>query len=231
MEYKIFDLGLTDFQDSRAFQKKVLRMVENNDLKKALMICRHNPVITLGRSARINNIRVPLQDLKNRGIQLCRVERGGDITYHGPGQLTAYPVVNLKYFKKDIHFFLRKLEEMIIAFLSDFGIKGQRQQGLTGVWIGRQKIASIGIAIKKWITFHGLSINIEKSDLINFSLIRPCGMDIEMTSLETVLGRKVGFAKVKDALAARFRDTFTGNQFADAPLQLASTSSCRLSAH
>lgn len=211
MEYRLFDLGLTGFQRSLEFQKEVFRRVESDDFRQALLLARYGPLITLGRSARIENLRIAEEDLKNRGIEFYRIERGGDITYHGPGQLVAYPLVNLKYLKKDVHFFLRKLEELVIAFLSDFGISGQRKPGLTGVWVKERKISSIGIAVKNWITFHGLSINIEEKDLNNFKLIRPCGMDIEMTSIETILGRKVGFAEAKQALAGRFGGIFAGN--------------------
>jgi len=164
--------------------------------------------------------------LKIRGIELYEIERGGDVTYHGPGQLTAYPIFNLNYLKKDIHLFLRQLEEVIIDLLSDLGIKSNRRLGLAGVWVNNQKIASIGIAIKNWITFHGLSINIKKSDLNNFRFIRPCGMDIEMASLETILARDIELANLKIKLIYKFRDVFSaklkGIACADYTLPIAS---------
>jgi len=139
---------------------------------------------------------------------MYEIERGGDVTYHGPGQLIVYPVFNLTYLKKDIHLFLRQLEGLAMDFLSDFGIKGLRYKGLTGVWIDKKKVASIGIAIRNWITFHGMSINIKKDDLDNFSLIEPCGMDIEMTSLETVLGKNIEIEQTKEIFTRKFKDTF-----------------------
>lgn len=137
-------------------------------------------------------------ELRLRGIQVYETERGGDVIYHGPGQLTVYPIINLDYFKKDIHLFLRFLEEVVISLLADFGIDGMRNFGLTGVWVKNKKIASIGISVRHWITFHGLSININEYDLLNFGLIKPCGMDIKMTSLETLLREDIRMQDIKE---------------------------------
>lgn len=208
MEFEVFDIGLFDFRRAWEFQREVFKAVKNNGLKSALIICRHYPVITLGREASLSHILARQKELKERKIAVYKIERGGGIAYHGPGQLTIYPVFNLDYLKKDIHWFLRKLEEAIMLCLSDFGISGQRRAGLTGVWLGEQKIASIGIAIKNWITFHGLSINVKKDDLDNFRLIRPCGMDIEMTALEAALGRAVEIESLKKQLICTFHKTF-----------------------
>ena len=145
-------------------------------------------------------------ELKAKGVEIFQIERGGDVTYHGPGQLTAYPIFNLNYLKKDIHLFLRQLEKVVIDLLSDFGVMGLRQPGLTGVWVNKNKIVSIGIAIKNWITFHGLSINVKKDDLNGFRMIKPCGLDIEMTSLEIETGRDIGIETIKENLIAKFKD-------------------------
>lgn len=217
MEFKLFDLGLVDFNEAEYFQKKIFQDVKNGLLKSGLITCQHYPVITLGRSGNKKNVLISENELKIRKIAMYEVGRGGDVTYHGPGQLNVYPIFNLNYLKKDINLFLRCLEDLIINLLSDFGIKGLRYPGLTGVWVNpvtnttpltgkicngvnRKKICSIGIGIRNWITFHGLSINIKKDDLHNFSLIRPCGMDIEMTSLETVLGKEIEISYVKERL-------------------------------
>lgn len=207
-EFKVFDLGLTDFQIAYEFQKKIFTDVKTGRLKSALILCRHYPVITLGRLAKKENIKAPEGALKNKRIAIYAIERGGDVTYHGLGQLIAYPIFNLSYFKKDIHFFLRQLEEIVINLLSDFNIAASRHKNFTGVWINAQKIASIGIAIKNWIAFHGLSLNVKKDDLANFQLIKPCGMDIEMTSLETVLGESIEIDIVKAKLIHKFREVF-----------------------
>lgn len=203
MEFEVFDLGLVDFEKAWQFQKEVFNDVKAGLMQSALILCRHYPVITLGRLGKKENIIVPEFELKKRGIQIFEIERAGDVTYHGPGQIIAYPIFNLNCLKKDIHFYLRYLEDIAIDLLSDFAILGLRYPGLTGVWVGKQKIASIGIAIRNWITFHGLSINIKKNDLDNFRLIRPCGMDIEMTSLETQLGRDVEINLGTDTLLAK----------------------------
>ena len=208
MEFKVFDLGLVDFKEAWQFQKEIFSDVKAGLIKSALILCQHYPVITLGRKAVKENVRVSEYELKNRGIQIYEIERGGDVTYHGPGQLVIYPIFNLNYLGRDIHIFLRRLEEVVIDLLSDFGIKASRFSGLTGVWVNKQKIASIGIAIRNWITFHGLSINIKKNDLDNFRLIKPCGMDIEMIALETILGRNIEIDNLKENLIYKFKDIF-----------------------
>jgi lipoyl(octanoyl) transferase len=203
MSLKIIDLGLIDFKKAWDLQKDVFSAVRRGDYHFALILCRHLPVFTLGRRANKANI------LAQKDIPSYEIERGGDVTYHGPGQLTAYPIFDLHYFKKDLNFFLRYLEQVVIDLLGDFGIKGERLNGLTGVWVKEgeawSKIASIGISVKNWITFHGVSINIKKDDLVNFSLIRPCGMDIKMTSLESLLERDIEIDSLKDNLINKFK--------------------------
>jgi lipoate-protein ligase B len=206
MQIEIIDLGLVEFKKAWDLQKEIFLRVKSQDMPSALVLCRHYPVITLGRIAKKNNILVSQEELEKMNIQTYEIDRGGDITYHGPGQITAYPIFNLCLIKKDIHFFLRFLEEIVLSLLDDLGVKGKRYPGLTGIWVGRQKIASIGIAIKNWISFHGLSINIKKNDLDNFRLVRPCGMDIKMTSLESVLSREINIDTIKLALIHKFKD-------------------------
>jgi len=209
MRFEIFDLGLTDFRKAWEFQKEIFGRVKDNLLESGLILCRHYPVITLGRSAHRKNILINEQELEKRNIPVYEVERGGDVTYHDQSQLTAYPVFNLNYLKKDIHLFLRQLEEVVIDLLGDLGVKAARYPGMTGVWVESRKIASIGIAIRNWITFHGLSINVKKDGLNNFSLIRPCGMDIEMTSLETILAGDIASDALKAMLICKFKDVFS----------------------
>lgn len=209
MQIEIYDLGLICFERAWQFQRQVFTAVKLGYIESGLIFCRHFPVITLGKSAKITNIREDIAELKERGTEVIQTDRGGDVTYHGPGQLTVYPILNLNYFKKDIHWYLRTLEELTINCLSESGILAQAQPGFTGVWAGSQKIASIGIGIRNWITFHGVSINIKKWDLQNFGLIRPCGMDIEMTSMESLLRRNISLEDVKNSLAHKVRDTLT----------------------
>ncbi|MCU0651996.1 MAG: lipoyl(octanoyl) transferase LipB [Candidatus Omnitrophica bacterium] len=196
MSFEVFDLGLIDYQKALVFQQEVFKAVESGLPQFALILCSHYPVITCGRQANKKNILVPAEELVNRGISVFETSRGGDVTYHGPGQLIIYPVVNLAHFKKDIHWFLRLLEEVVIDLLSDFGVEGRRIEGKTGVWVGEAKICSVGIAIRGWISFHGLSINVKAADLDNFNLIRACGMDVNLTSLETILGRNIEISDI-----------------------------------
>jgi lipoyl(octanoyl) transferase len=221
MDFKILDLGLIDYQNAWGLQKEAFQQVKNGRLNAALLICSHYPVITSGRTASCagpgslpqnKNILASRQELNNKGIGVYETQRGGDVTYHGPGQLTAYPVFNLGFLRKDIRWFLMKLESIIIRCLSDFGIDAHSRPGLTGVWVGKLKIASVGIAIKNWVTFHGLSINIMKNDLDNFNLIRPCGMDITMAALETFGAGQISMQSVKLSLIGKFRDFLTAEQ-------------------
>lgn len=205
MELRIFDLGLKEYQFALTFQKKILHEVKSGITKSALIICSHFPVITLGRLADKNNILFPEQA---KEIPVLKVERAGDVTYHGPGQLTVYPIFNLRYFKKDIRYFLRQLEETAIDFFNGFGVKASRREGLTGAWIGNKKIASIGVSISSWVSFHGLTMNIKACDLANFQLIRPCGMDIEMTCLENELGKAVSMEDVRKSVAGNVKKAF-----------------------
>lgn len=204
MQYRVFDLGLVDYQESLEFQRLIFQEILDGKFNAGLILCRHYPVITLGRRAVRGNILAPEEELRRQNIPLVKVERGGDVTYHGPGQLVAYPLVDLQFLKKDIHWFLRCLEGLIIDLLAGYGVSGQRKPGLTGVWVEEGKIASIGIAIRKWISFHGISLNLKSDDLAGFELIRPCGMDIRMTCLEGLLGRLPQEQEIKKNLAEQF---------------------------
>ncbi|MFH1578235.1 MAG: lipoyl(octanoyl) transferase LipB [Candidatus Omnitrophota bacterium] len=212
MKLEIFDLGLVDFKSAWDFQKNIFLRVKQGKIPSALILCRHLPVITLGRKANQENILAAHQELEALNIQTYEIERGGDVTYHGPGQLCAYPILNLSYFKKDINWLLRSLEAMLVGVLSEFGVKAQSLPGLTGVWIAQKKIASIAIAIKSWISFHGISLNIKSNDLRNFYLIRPCGLDIIMTSMESELKQEIKIDKVKASFLQNFNKTLKQEQ-------------------
>ena len=208
MRFKVFDLGLLDYKQAWDFQRETFLSVRNGSLDSALILCRHYPAITMSRMSNRQNILLSEQELNNKGISLHTIERGGDVTYHGPGQITLYPVFNLEYFKKDIHWFLNNLEEVAIKALGLAGIKSGRSPGRTGAWVGNKKIASVGIAIKNWVTFHGLTINVSRHDLSNFSFIRPCGMDIEMTCAEKLLNRPVDISRLEKTVVESAFNTF-----------------------
>ncbi|MFA4888491.1 MAG: lipoyl(octanoyl) transferase LipB [Candidatus Omnitrophota bacterium] len=212
MEITVFDLGVIHFQAAWNFQKEIFRRVREEELASALIICRHYPVITQSRAAKKTDILAADELLKQKGITILEVDRGGSTTYHGPGQLTAYPILNLRFFHKDIHWYLRLLENTAIDCLNNFGVFPRQISGLSGVWYGQKKIASIGIAVRNWITCHGISINIKADDLANFRLIRPCGMDIEMASLETILGRDIEIEDVKIGVIENYKRAFSSRE-------------------
>lgn len=182
---RILELGLKPYREVWELQKKLQAELIAGTGEQFLIICEHNPVITLGTSAEASNVLVREDELKARGIDVIKIERGGDVTYHGPGQLVAYPILNLNYYRRDVDWYLRQLEQIIIDTMSDCGVTGIRIAGKTGVWTSpTKKIASIGVRLSRWCTMHGLALNIRNcSD--GFNLINPCGFrDIEMTSLE-----------------------------------------------
>jgi len=207
MRFRFFDWGEIEYRAALLKQKEVFEQVRSGLLDAGLVFCRHLPVITLGRSAKPGNILVPESRLKEEGVSVCPSERGGDVTYHGPGQLTAYPIFRLDCFKKDLHLFLRRLEETVILAVSALGVKAQRRSGLTGVWIGEKKLSSIGISVRDWVSFHGLSLNVRRDDLQNFGLIRPCGMDIQVTALDAELPG-IDFPAVSRSLKDSFHQVF-----------------------
>ena len=206
MEWSIFDLGSIDFLALETFQRDTFHKIDTKLIPRALIFAHPYPVITLGRQAKEDNILISPGQMRERGINCYRITRGGDVTYHGPGQLLCYPLVHLAFFKRDIHFFLRYLEQLIIAVLGQYGIRAYQRNGLTGVWVNDQKIASIGIAVRRWISYYGFALNVKKDDLANFSLIRPCGMNIMITSMESVLGRQVHIHELKEALIRRVQN-------------------------
>ena len=203
---RMFDIGLVDYTAALEFQRYIHARVCAGQDDSTLILCRHFPVITLGRSTRPGWLRkkeTAGKWLLGSRIRVVESDRGGDVTYHGPGQQIIYPIFDLKRFGKDLHAFLRGLEEAVIGVLGGLGIEGQVREGLTGVWHQDRKISSIGIGVKHWVSYHGIAINILKDDLTNFSFINPCGMDIEMTSAESVLGSRPDFGELSGIIQRR----------------------------
>ena len=204
----LIDLGLIDYEDCYKIQKDLVRKRRSGEIEDTLILVEHNEVFTIGRTGGMENLLVPDETLFASGIKVLRVDRGGDITYHGPGQLIAYPIIDLKDAAKDLHAYLRGLEEAAIRFLDDYLVRGERIAGKTGVWVAGRKIASVGVGSSNWVTFHGLSININ-CDLKLFSMINPCGMhDVEMTSLERIKGQKISMSEAKKYIVSRFKEIF-----------------------
>ncbi|HGJ63988.1 TPA: lipoyl(octanoyl) transferase, partial [bacterium] len=153
----------------------------------------------------------PKPILDKFGISVYEIERGGDVTYHGPGQITGYPIIDLRNYKKDVHWYLRQLEEVIITVLAEYNIIGKRVKDYTGVWVENEKIAAIGVAVKKWVTYHGFAFNVNP-DLSHFKLINPCGItDKEVTSLEKIISCNISIEEVEDKIISAFKEVFSVN--------------------
>jgi lipoate-protein ligase B len=165
-----------------------------------LLLLEHTPVITLGRSADAENIRISRDDLKTKGIDVVEVNRGGDVTYHGPGQITGYLIAALRELSLDVHLFVRGLEEVMIRTLGDYGVEAGRIPGLTGVWVGEEKIGAIGVHMSRWISTHGFAFNV-RTKLDSFDHIVPCGIrDRGVTSMAHLLGEGVDMEDVAESL-------------------------------
>lgn len=205
---KILNLGLQDFQETWQLQKKLQRdLIDKTGLAHLLLVT-HPPVITLGTSTKEKNLLVDKETLAAKDIQVVKIERGGDITYHDPAQLIAYPIIDLHNHKTDVGWYMRALEQVVIDTLLEFGITGIRQDGKTGVWIdSNNKICSIGVRLSRWCSMHGLALNVKDSTQ-GFSYINPCGFnDIYMTSLER-LGISASLEKIQSVLVSNFIKLF-----------------------
>ncbi|HNQ51142.1 MAG TPA: lipoyl(octanoyl) transferase LipB [Candidatus Omnitrophota bacterium] len=192
----IIDLGLVDYCTALEEQQRVHARVVEGSLPATLILCRHYPVITAGRSSKPDSLLLPRHEYFERGIEVIDADRGGDVTYHAPGQLIAYPIYPMAAYGNDLHAYLRSLEEAVMETLKPYGIDAGRRKGLTGVWVENRKIASIGIAVRHWTSYHGISLIVKSKGLEEFSLIRPCGSDAVMTSIEAEAGRTVLFDDV-----------------------------------
>jgi len=186
----VHDLGRRPYAEVLELQRQLCRQRLAGEINDdILLLVEHDPVITLGRGTRPESLPVSASVLERRGIPVFEVERGGDVTYHGPGQLVGYPVIDLRQHREDLHWYLRRLENALIGALAKLGIVAGANPGLTGVWTSGRKIASIGIHVKQWVTFHGFALNVS-TDLSYFDLIVPCGIrDVVMTSVSRELGR------------------------------------------
>ncbi|HUU42200.1 MAG TPA: lipoyl synthase, partial [Planctomycetota bacterium] len=173
-----------------------------------LVLVEHPPVVTLGRRADRSNVRVSEDELRRRGFELHETARGGDVTYHGPGQIVGYPIIDLDRHRTGVREYLRLLEEVLIRTLAEFDIDGRRIDGLTGVWTDRGKVAAIGVAVRRWITYHGFALNVN-TDLSHFRVITPCGISGRpVTSLAEILGREIDASAVRRVLEREFRAVF-----------------------
>jgi lipoyl(octanoyl) transferase len=202
-------LGRVPYGEALALQAELVRQRRAGEVPDTLLLLEHPHVITLGSGWHPENILVSEQERLDRGIELFETGRGGDVTYHGPGQLVGYPILDLKTDRCDLHAYLRDLEEVLIRALADFGIAAERADRLTGAWVGSRKLAAIGVRVSSgWITSHGFALNVA-TDLDFFSTIVPCGIrEHGVGSIESVLGRSVEMGAVEAAVVRRFGEVF-----------------------
>ncbi len=190
-------------------QLEVVRALSQGDCRDAvLMLLEHNPVVTLGRAAKVEHLRVSGDELARRGVEVHQTNRGGDVTYHGPGQIVGYPILRLPPGRRDVHRYLRSLEAVIIRALAAYGIQARREPGLTGVWVPQGKVAAIGVAFTRWVAYHGFALNVA-TDMSAFDLIVPCGIhDRSVVSMEELLGRAPERAEVEEKIVGEFAREF-----------------------
>ncbi|MDR0680902.1 MAG: lipoyl(octanoyl) transferase LipB [Dysgonamonadaceae bacterium] len=198
-------------QQKELFEKALLNKTEHIPVQNQIIFCEHPHVITIGKHGMFSNLLFPEKTLEEKNVELYQVDRGGDITYHGPGQIVAYPILDLEMLGFGLKEYVHRLEEVIIQTLAAYGIKGERLSGATGVWLDKdesgkaRKIAAIGVRCSRYITMHGLALNVN-TDLSYFKLINPCGfVDKGVASMQQEAGRVVNMEEVKNSLSVRFR--------------------------
>jgi lipoyl(octanoyl) transferase len=201
-------LGRISYAEGLALQERLVDERKRGVACDTLLLLEHDPVVTLGRNARAENVLISEELLNARGIARFDAGRGGDVTYHGPGQVVGYPIIEIPEGRRDVHRYVRDLEEVMIRVCGDYGFVGRRIAGKSGVFVGPNKIGAIGVRISRWVTSHGFAFNVNTS-LTGFEVIVPCGLrDQGVTSLKKLVGSEVDQAEVEDRLAARFTEVF-----------------------
>jgi lipoyl(octanoyl) transferase len=207
-------LGRIGYEEALQLQKQLVEERKKGRIPDQLLLLEHPPVITLGVKTR-NDLTHVLQTpeaLAGMGVGLFETGRGGDVTYHGPGQLVGYPIFDLKPDRCDVHQYVRDIEEALIRAVAHFGVSATRIPGLTGIWVGDEKLGAIGVRISRWVTSHGFALNVN-TDLSHFGLIVPCGItDKGVTSLQRLLGRTIPMDEVEGAVAQAFEEVFAKSQ-------------------
>ena len=206
----MISLGHTKYLEVLDLQRELVKLRQRHRIPDTLLLVEHEPVITLGRRGNTANILSTVEDLVSQGIQIRQTERGGDVTYHGPGQLVAYPIIHLTQREISIRTYVHMLEETIILTLDDFDIRAGREPQHRGVWVGDLKVAALGVAIRRWVTFHGFALNVSPN-LDHYCHINPCELGHEqVTSMASLLGEPVSMAEVTKKLLSNFIELFPG---------------------
>ncbi|HZM85896.1 MAG TPA: lipoyl(octanoyl) transferase LipB [Blastocatellia bacterium] len=201
-------LGNVSYDDGLRLQERSVEDLRTGNAPEQLLLLEHPHVFTLGRGADSANILADQQQLRSNLVEVHETGRGGDVTYHGPGQLVGYPIINLKPDRCDVHRYVRDIEEVLLRTIAEFDVTGTRIAGLTGVWVGNEKIGAIGVRIARWITSHGFALNVN-TDLSYFKMIVPCGITGKgVTSLSQILGRQVDMREVAGVLVRHFKEVF-----------------------
>ena len=207
MNVQVRDLGLCAYDEVWNLQKEIQALRIAGESEDTLLLVEHEPVYTLGKNADKNHLLQHYPD----NVQIFQIERGGDITFHGPGQLVGYPILDLHNYKKSVSWYMRSLEQVIINTLQKYGIKGEQKEDLTGVWIKDKKIAAFGVRISRWVTMHGFALNVN-TDMQYYEGIIPCGiLEYGVTSMEKLLNHEVNMKDVKNTLISSFKNVFMNN--------------------
>lgn len=204
----VHPLGRAEYEPTHELQARLQRARMRDEIEDTLLVLEHPPVVTLGRAAKQSHVLLSPEALRARGLTVHEIGRGGDVTYHGPGQLVMYPIVHLSPDRRDVRAYVGMLEETMIRVCADYGLEARRIEGLNGAWIGERKIGAVGVRISRWVTMHGLALNV-CPDLSHFDVIVPCGIqDKAVTSLARELGGEVPLEEVTEAAVAHFAHLF-----------------------
>ncbi|MBI1804074.1 MAG: lipoyl(octanoyl) transferase LipB [Ignavibacteria bacterium] len=204
----VLDLGLTEYKSTWDLQRRLFELRVAGRIPDILLLNEHQHVYTFGKSSDDNHLLADDTELRAKGAEVFHIDRGGDVTYHGPGQLVGYPILNLNNFYNDVHRYLRDIEEVIIRTLTGYGITARRDNDYTGVWVGSDKIAAIGVKVSHWVTMHGFALNVN-TDLSYFDRIIPCGIFHRgVTSLQRLLGKEISLSEVSEHIMFHFGKVF-----------------------